>query len=184
MLSVAPTSWGPPRWSGACSCLRHTPLQREQSLRALLDEDDDEDEHHDLRDHGARPGLEELVRESEPERRVDGAGELSDAAEHDHHERIDDVRLAEVGPDVADLRERTSGKPGDSRAQAEGPRIDARRWNADAGSHRAVLRDAADKEPETRTREEERHAREHGTGERDDDDAAPRKHDAGEDLDA
>src|SRR5512138_1097442 len=79
-------------------------LQCEQSLRPLLDEDDDEDEHGDLREHCALPGFEKLVDDAEPERRVNGAGQLTDAAQHDDHERVDDVALAEIGSDVADLR--------------------------------------------------------------------------------
>ena len=48
-----------------------------------------------------------LLSTPEAERRATtGAGELADAAEHDDQERVDDVALAEVGPDVADLRER------------------------------------------------------------------------------
>ena len=40
-----------------------------------------------------------------------------DAAQHHHHERVDDVVLAEVGADVADLRERAAGEARDARAQ-------------------------------------------------------------------
>src|ERR1700712_2405617 len=79
-------------------------LHREDALRALLDEDDDEDEHHDLGEHGALPAFEQLVQHPEADGGVDGTGELPDAAEHDHHERVDDVALAEVRTDVADLR--------------------------------------------------------------------------------
>src|SRR6185436_4242423 len=101
------------------SSLCGAPFQREQALRPALDEEDDEDQHHDLRDHRARPGFEELVREAERQRCVDRAGELPDAAEHDHHERVDDVGLPEVRADVADLRERAAREAGDSRTQSE-----------------------------------------------------------------
>ena len=68
------------------------------------------------------------------ERRVDGAGELADAAQHDDHERVDDVALAEVGADVADLRQRAAGEPGDAGAEAERQHVDARRAHAERSS--------------------------------------------------
>src|SRR6185503_7120046 len=132
---------GPMRLRLGCA-----PFEREQSLRPALDEDDDEYEHRDLGDHRPRPSFEELVREAERQRRVDGARQLPDPAEHDHHERIDDVALPEIGPDVADLRERAPGEPGDPRAEAERERIDPRSRHADAGRHLAVLRHAAHEE--------------------------------------
>src|SRR5262245_42694078 len=49
------------------------PSQCEQSLRPFLDEEDDEDQHGDLREHRALPRLEELVDDAQAERRVDGA---------------------------------------------------------------------------------------------------------------
>ena len=76
----------------------------------------------DLGEHRALPGFEELVDDAEPERRVHGARELTDAAEHDDHERVDDVALAEVGTDVADLRQRAAGEPGDARPRGRTPR--------------------------------------------------------------
>ena len=94
-----------------------------------------------------------LLSEAEPERRVHRAGELADAAEHDDHERVDDVALAEVGADVADLRQRAAGESGDARAERR--RRACRR--APVGTpthagHRAVLRDAADEQAEPRAR--------------------------------
>ena len=47
-----------------------------------------------------------LLRTPRPSAGDDRAGELADAAEDDDQERVDDVALAEVGADVADLRER------------------------------------------------------------------------------
>src|SRR5712664_2862950 len=85
-------------------------LQGEHALRAPLDEDDDEDEHRDLCEYGALPGFEQLVGEAQPQGRVNGAGELPHAAQHHHHEGIDDVSLAEVWPDVADLGKGAAGE--------------------------------------------------------------------------
>src|SRR5687768_11822577 len=114
------------------SCFHRPSLQREKALRTALDEEDDEDEHRDLGEHGAGPGFQELVREAEHERGVDRAGELADAAEDDDQERMDDVALAEVRPDISHLRERAAGEAGDAGAEAEGPGVDARGGYADA----------------------------------------------------
>ncbi len=40
-------------------------LEREQAARALLDEEDDQHEDHDLAEHRAGPGLEDLVGDAE-----------------------------------------------------------------------------------------------------------------------
>src|SRR4030095_4842167 len=78
-------------------------LQCKQSLRPLLDEKDDEDQHHDLREYRAGPWLEELGDRPEAEGGDHCPGELANAAQHDDHEAVDDVALAEIGTDVADL---------------------------------------------------------------------------------
>src|ERR1700682_4138622 len=93
-------------------------LERKQALRPLLDEDHDEDQNRDLGEHGARPRLEELVDDAQAERRIDSAGELADAAQHDHHERVDEIALSQIRADVADLRQRTAGTTTNPRAQA------------------------------------------------------------------
>src|SRR5664280_652337 len=108
------------------SFLGAAPLHREEPGRLPLDEDDDEDQHHDLREHGPGHAFEELVEHAEAERRDDGASQLADAAHHDDEERVDDVALPEVGPDVADLGERATGETGDAGAEGEGDRVDAR----------------------------------------------------------
>ena len=61
--------------------------------------------------------FEELVEDAEAERGDDRAGELADAADDDDEERVDDVALAEVGADVADLRERAAAEAGDAGAE-------------------------------------------------------------------
>ena len=63
------------------------------------------------------------------------AGQLADAAEHHDHERVHDVALAELGTDVADLRQRDAAQARDARADAEGQRVDARGANAHAARH-------------------------------------------------
>src|SRR5207244_3081922 len=125
-------------------------LQREQSLRPLLNEDDDEDEHGDFRQYGALPRLEKLVDHAKTERRVDGTRQLTDAAQYDDHERIDDVALAEVRAHVADLRQRAAREAGDARAEPEREHVDAHGRDAERARHAAILRDGAHKQAETR----------------------------------
>src|SRR5436189_4487371 len=79
------------------SCFRTPTLHGEQPRRLPLNEDHDEDQHRDLRKHRARDAFEQLVEHAEAEAGDDRAGELTDAAEDDDEERIDDVALAEVG---------------------------------------------------------------------------------------
>ena len=78
------------------------------------------------------------------------APEVADAAEDHHHERVDDVGLPEVGPDVGELAERDARDAGDPGAQAEGHRVDPVAADADGARHRPVLRHGADLEPEPR----------------------------------
>src|ERR1700733_7997828 len=69
-------------------------LQREQAARAALNEQDDEHQHQDLAQHGAGIGFEELVDDAQRGGADQGAEQISDAAEHHNHERVDDVALA------------------------------------------------------------------------------------------
>src|SRR6266480_6595029 len=68
-------------------------LQRKHPLRPLLNEDDDEDQHGDFRQYRALPRLEEFVDDAKAERGIDSARQLTDTAQHDNHERIDDIAL-------------------------------------------------------------------------------------------
>jgi hypothetical protein len=86
-------------------------------LRPLLDEDDDEHQHHDLGQHRARPAFQQLVQDAQAQAGVHRAGQLAHAAQHHHHEAVDDVALAQVRPHVAHLAERAAGQAGDAGAQ-------------------------------------------------------------------
>src|SRR5712664_4477935 len=101
--------------SSSSSSFNGAPLQREEPLRALLDEGDDQHQHQDLGEHRADVRLQKLRQHAQAERGVDGAGKLADATKHHHHERIDDVTLPEIGADIADLRQGASGKAGTPR---------------------------------------------------------------------
>ena len=128
-------------------------------------------------------GSEQLHRHTQAHRRVDRAGELPDAAQHHDHEGIDDVALPQVRTDVADLRKRNAGQPGDSRTQAEGEQVHAAGGNAHARRHRPVLRDRANEQSQARAREHQPHRHQHDKREADDDDAVVRQSQVGE-LDA
>ena len=78
----------------------------------------------DLAEHGAGIGLEQLVGDAERHGADERAPEIADAAEHHHHEAVDDVALAEIRADIVDLRQRDAGDAGDARAEPEGQRID------------------------------------------------------------
>src|SRR5262245_39470836 len=84
------------------------PLDREESRRAPLDEQDDEDEDEHLAVHGAEARLDDLVEAADAERGQDAPEELADAARHLDHERVHDVVLPELRPDVADLGQRAA----------------------------------------------------------------------------
>ena len=94
-------------------------LQREQPSRPALDEQHDRDQHEDLGEHGAGTGFQHLVDARRGPKRADQrAGQGADAAEHHHHEAVDDVAGAEVGRDVVDLATapRRRGRRGPSRS--------------------------------------------------------------------
>src|SRR6266702_2383168 len=82
------------------SRVRIASLGREETGRAPLDEQDHEHEYGDLAKHGA-----------EADRGQVGAERLAYPAGHHDHERVHDIVLAELGPDVADLGEGASGQP-------------------------------------------------------------------------
>src|SRR4030095_2106821 len=162
------------------SYLRAPAFDGEDALRPLLDEDDDEHEHRDLREHGAGPAFDELVEDAEPERRVDGASELPDPAHHDHHEGVDDVALPQVRADIADLRERAARQARDAGTEREGIGVDAAGVHAHARGDRPVRRDAAHEQAEARAADQPAHREQHQRREHDDADAVPRQGDVAE----
>ena len=120
-----------------------------------------------------------------PSAAIDGAGELPDAAEHDDHERVDDVALAEVGPDVADLATARSRPARRCRRRARTPAC--RRCAVSTPTQaamRAVLRHAAHEQAEPRARDQQRHGQQHQRREHDDRDAVVRQHQVARHRDA
>src|SRR3990167_3845627 len=79
------------------------PFQSKQTLRAFLNKQNDQREDKDLAEYGTDLRFENLVGDAQAKGRHHAAGELADAAEHHHQERVDDIALAEVRADVADL---------------------------------------------------------------------------------
>src|SRR5580658_6381277 len=86
--------------------VRRPALLRKQSARPTLDEQDQEHQHEYLRQHRARIRLEELIDDAERVAAQFSAPQITDATEHHHHERVDDIALAEVRADVGELAQR------------------------------------------------------------------------------
>src|SRR5471032_3242210 len=118
-------------------------LQGEHALRTLLDEQYDQHEHRDLREHRAPERFDRLADKPQSKAADHRSRQLPDAAQHHRHERIDDVALAEVRPDIADLRERATTQSRDACAEGKRIRIHACGFYTDARGHPAVLGDGA-----------------------------------------
>src|SRR5712691_13533779 len=129
------------------SRVRIASLGREKPGRAPLDEQDHENEDRHLAEHGAEARLDDLVEPADADGGQDRAEEFAYAAGHDDHERVHDVVLPELGPDIADLRERASGQAGESRAEGERESVHAAGPDAETGRHAAALGHRADSQP-------------------------------------
>jgi hypothetical protein len=68
-----------------------------------LNKQNDEHQYEDLAENGARVGFEEFVDDPECHGSDERAPQVSDTAEHDDHEAVDDVALSQVRRDVVDL---------------------------------------------------------------------------------
>nr|GFD60591.1 hypothetical protein [Tanacetum cinerariifolium] len=66
------------------------------------------------------------------------------------HEGIDDVGLAEVGADVAELGQRHAAQAGNAGTKAEGQHVDPAGGHAHAIGHAPVLHDGAHEQTEAR----------------------------------
>ena len=128
--------------------------------------------------------LEQLVDDAQTERRRHRAGQPPDAAQDDDHERVDDVALSQLGPDVAELRERHAAEASDPRAEAEHQRVDPLGRDADAGGHRAILSDRPDLQAESAALQDPPDRRRHDDHEADHRDARPGEHQPVRDLEA
>ena len=115
--------------------------------------------------------LEQLVGESDQEGAERGAPQVADAAEHDDHEAVDDVALAEVRRDVVDLRQRHARDPRHPRSEPEGQHVDARGRNAHRRRHAPVLGHRAHLQAEGRRAQNELEPDEHDRREDDDPEA-------------
>src|SRR5471032_2737442 len=125
-------------------------LQGEHTLRTLLDEQHDQHEHRDLREHRAPERLDRLADKPQSKAADYRSRQLPDAAQHHRHERIDDVALSEVRPDIADLRERATAQSRDACAEGKRIRIHACGFYTDARGHAAVLSHGAHEQAQTR----------------------------------
>src|SRR5687768_6933394 len=99
-------------------------LRHKNSRGTPLEEEDDGDEHGDFPEHGVEENLlQRLVGKSDPERAHDGARKIADATDHDGHEAIDDVVLAERRTDVTDLTEKRARESRESAPEAKGEHV-------------------------------------------------------------
>src|SRR3954454_17804845 len=85
------------------SRLHRATAQCEQTLRALLNERDDQHENQNLGGYRADVRFHERADDTQIQSILERHGELPDATEHHHHEGIDDIRLVEHGSNVPDL---------------------------------------------------------------------------------
>ena len=150
------------------------PRSAKSPLRSPLDEEDDDDQQHDLALDRADQRLEQLVGEADHQRAKRRAPQVADAAEHDDHEAVDDVALAEIGRDVVDLRKRDPGDPGNAGAEPEGQHVDPRGRDAHRRRHAAVLRHRAHLQAERRRAQHQLQPGEDESGEHDDPQAVGR----------
>ncbi len=114
-----------------------------------LDEQDQRHQHEDLGQHRTGPGLQQLVGDAQRQAADQGAPQIAHAAEHHHHERVDDVGLPQIGPDIGELGQRDAGDTGDAGSEPEGQCIDPGRPDAHGACHGAVLRNRPDVQAQT-----------------------------------
>src|SRR5207302_5947357 len=77
----------------------------EQSRRAPLQKQNDGRKHGDLAEDRSQMRLQHLVGHADAQGGGDRAHQIADASEHDDHEAIHNVALAETGADIANLRQ-------------------------------------------------------------------------------
>src|SRR5689334_25080221 len=123
----------------AASRLGTASSRGKESRRPTLEEQDHEHENRDLREDRAERRLDPLVESADSGRRQNRAGELPHATGDDDHEGVDDVVLAERGPDIADLRERGARETRQPGAERERRGIDPAGTDAEARRHPAIL---------------------------------------------
>ncbi|KAG1244259.1 hypothetical protein G6F65_021910 [Rhizopus arrhizus] len=116
-------------------------------------------------------------------RRDDGAGQLAHAAQHHHHEGIDDVAAAQVGAHVAQLRQGHAGQSRDARTQPEGQHVHAPGRHAHAVGHAPVLRDGPYEETQPRVVQQHPHQEHDEECEADDHQAVVGQHQAAQHRD-
>ncbi|MCY1176774.1 hypothetical protein D9M73_170580 [compost metagenome] len=107
---------------------------------------------------------------------------MADTAEHHHQERVDDVALAEVRADVADLAQGHATEAGDARAKTEGEHVHASGGHAAAGGHVAVLGDGANIQAQASLVQQQPGQHHHKQRKGNDDDAVVRQHEIGQHL--
>ena len=107
---------------------------------------------------------------------------IADAAEHDDHEAVDDVGLAQIGAHIVDLAERHAGHARHARAERESHAVHLARPDAHGVRHRPVLRHRPHFEAEGRVADDRHDRGQHGEREQDDPDAVVGERDSAREL--
>src|SRR5471032_216668 len=166
----------------ADSSVDHPSFQCEEALRTFLDKQNDQRQDQDLAQYGADLWFENLVGDTQPEFRHHTTGQLTDTAEHHHQERIDDVALAQVRADVADLAQGDTAQACDARAEPERHHVDATGGHAAAGGHVAVLGNGAHVQAQAGLVQQQPGQNHDKQGKADDHDTVVRQHQIGQYL--
>src|ERR1700693_1943895 len=85
------------------SNLHAAAFQSEQTSGTFLNEQNDQHQHRDLCQNRTPEWFNHFTNHSQAHSANDGTGELTDTAQHNHHERVDDVVLTQVRTHVSDL---------------------------------------------------------------------------------
>ena len=123
------------------------PLFGKKALRPETDGDDDHQENEDGSQHVVADAAQQRRGFPDEQRADSGSGERRDAADHGSHEGIDQVRPAHERRNAFHRRGKRPGKTGKAAAERKRERVDARRVDAEALRHGAVLRHGADALP-------------------------------------
>ena len=109
-------------------------------MRPFLNKQNNDNKNEDFTEYRAHLRFEDFIEDPKTKRRDYAARQLADTTKNDHKERVDNVTLSQLRPDVTKLGERHATQPGNTRAQAKRQHIDAPRGYAAARRHGAVLR--------------------------------------------
>src|SRR5260221_109326 len=166
-------------WRFMTKLILKTPALCDKDPRGTpLKEEDDHRQHEDLSKHRIEKDLlQRLIDNPDPERADDRADDITDAPDHDSHEAIDDITLAQAGTDIADLRKERSREAREAAPQSESEHVHALGFHAHARGHLAVLHDCANEQAKRRPGKNEVRADDDDDGKADHENAVPAEDD-------